>query len=44
MAAIIGDIVFLQFREFELYWCAVFSLRRVHTFFNDFDLSKRVKT
>ena len=35
--------IFLQFKEFELYWCAVFFLRCVHTFFNDFDLSKRDK-
>ena len=34
--------IFLQFKEFELYWCAVF-LRCVHTFFNDFDLPKRDK-
>ena len=34
---------FLQFKEFELYWCAVFFLRCVHTFFDDFDLSKRDK-
>ena len=33
IAAIIGDIVvFLQFKEFELYWGAVFFLRSVHTF------------
>ena len=32
---------FLQFKEFELYWGAVFFLRCIHTFFNDFDLSKR---
>ena len=42
--AIIGLLlVFLQFKDFELYWCAVFFLRCVHTFFNDFDRSKRDK-
>ena len=35
--AIAGAIIglfcfFLQFKEFELYWCAVFFLRSVHTF------------
>ena len=40
--AIIG-LLLLQFKEFELYWGAVFFLRCVHTFFNDFDLSKRDK-
>ena len=39
----IGALCSLQFKEFELYWSAVFFLRCVHTFFNDFDLSKRDK-
>ena len=30
--AIIEDIMILQFKEFELYWGAVFLLRSVHTF------------
>ena len=32
-------VFFLQFKEFELCWGAVLTC--VHTFFNDFDLSKR---
>ena len=34
---------FLLLKEFEMYWGAVFFLRCVHTFFNDFHLSKRDK-
>ena len=37
------ETVFLQLKEFEFYWGAVFFSRCVHSFFNDFDLSKRDK-
>ena len=36
--SLLVEQVFLQYKEFKLYWGAV--LRCVHSFFNDLDLSK----
>ena len=43
IAAIIGDIVVFTIRELDCIGALSFFVRCLHTFFNDFDLSKRDK-